>query len=140
MRQLQALPGVAVTGRVADVRPYLKHALAAVAPMRIARGVQNKVLEAMAMALPVLVSSKGLEGIAARDGEEVLLADSLADYQRLLAGLFAGTHASLGQKARVFVQRGFTWEDNLPEVVFLLKNDGVSPRHGREHEPHEQYE
>ena len=90
VQQLAALPGITVTGRVADVRPYLKHALAAVAPMRIARGVQNKVLEAMAMARPVLVSRKGLEGIAAVDGEEVLLADSPADYQRLLAEVLAG--------------------------------------------------
>ncbi len=136
VRQLAALPGVAVTGRVADVRPYLKHALAAVAPMRIARGVQNKVLEAMAMALPVLVSRKGLEGIDARDGEEVLLADSLADYQRLLAELFVGTHAAMGQRARACVQRGFSWEDNLPEVVFLLEDDRAAPRYGKEQEQH----
>ncbi|MGL4565001.1 MAG: TIGR03087 family PEP-CTERM/XrtA system glycosyltransferase, partial [Halioglobus sp.] len=83
VRQLAAVPGIAVTGRVEDVRPYLKHALAAVAPLRIARGVQNKVLEAMAMARPALVSRKGLEGITAAEGEEVLLAESAADYQRL---------------------------------------------------------
>ena len=136
VRQLAAQPGISVTGRVADVRPYLKHALAAVAPMRIARGVQNKVLEAMAMARPVLVSRKGLEGIAADDGEEVLLAESLADYQRLLAALIAGEHGTMGQKARLCVQQGFSWEDNLPEVVFLLGEDSAVPRYGREHGQH----
>jgi sugar transferase (PEP-CTERM/EpsH1 system associated) len=140
VRQLEELPGIAVTGRVADVRPYLKHALAAVAPMRVARGVQNKVLEAMAMELPVLVSRKGLEGIDARDGEEVLLADSLADYQRLLPELVAGRCATVGQRARAFVQRGFSWQDNLPEVVFLLKGDTASTRDAGGHELHEQRE
>ena len=132
VQRLAKLPGIAVTGRVADVRPFLKHALAAVAPMRIARGVQNKVLEAMAMARPVLVSRKGLEGIDARDGEEVLLADSPTDYQRLLAEILAGVHAPLGERARSCVQRGFSWEENLPEVVSLLGDEGAVPRYGRE--------
>ncbi|WP_205422767.1 TIGR03087 family PEP-CTERM/XrtA system glycosyltransferase [Seongchinamella sediminis] len=125
-------PGIVVTGRVGDVRPFLKHALAAVAPMRIARGVQNKVLEAMAMARPVLVSHKGLEGIAAIDGEELLLAESLADYQRLLAEILAGAHDAMGDQARARVLRDFSWEDNLPEVVLLLGQEGRVPRYGQE--------
>ena len=54
-----------VTGRVPDVRPYLQHADVVVAPLRIARGIQNKVLEGMAMARPVVVTGKALEGIDA---------------------------------------------------------------------------
>ena len=125
-----------MTGRVADVRPYLKHALAAVAPMRIARGVQNKVLEAMAMARPVLVSGKGLEGIAAADGAELLLAESPGDYQRLLAEVMAGAHDAVGERARACVLRDFSWEDNLPEVVLLLGEEGTLPRYGQEHQRH----
>ncbi len=132
--RLAAVEGVTVTGRVADVRPYLKHALAAVAPMRVARGVQNKVLEAMAMARPVLVSHKGLEGIAAADGEEVLLADTPADYQRLLAEVLTGVHNSMGERARTRVLRGFSWEDNLPEVVSLLGDEDAVPRYAREYQ------
>jgi sugar transferase (PEP-CTERM/EpsH1 system associated) len=132
VQRLAALPGIAVTGRVADVRPYLKYALAVVAPMRIARGVQNKVLEAMAMARPVLVSRKGLEGIAAGDREEILLADSPTDYQRLLAEVVAGVHEPIGERARSCVLRGFSWEDNLPEVVLLLGDEDAVPRYGRE--------
>ena len=97
VQQLAREAGVEVTGRVPDVRPYLKHAFAVLAPMRIARGVQNKVLEGMAMARPVLVSRKGLEGIAAGDGEEVLLAESAADYRRLLGELIRGEHDDLGR-------------------------------------------
>ena len=112
--------GVTVTGRVPDVRPYLDHALAAVAPLRVARGVQNKVLEGMAMARPVLVTAKGLEGIGARDREEVLVAESPADFLRCVDELLAGAHVGLGERARDHVRRSFSLDDNLPEVVSLL--------------------
>ena len=62
-------------GECPDVRPYVAHATAAVAPMRIARGIQNKVLEAMSMGKPVVLTSGALEGIEARPGAEVILAD-----------------------------------------------------------------
>lgn len=118
--KLKELPGVEVTGRVPDVRPYLCSAVAAIAPMRIARGVQNKVLEAMAMAKPVLVSSKGLEGIDASHGQHVLVTDSLEQYRDNLRDVLAGGHAELGQRARALVCRDFSWEASLPKVVELL--------------------
>tara|TARA_R110000772_G_scaffold129051_4_gene237019 strand:- start:36365 stop:37621 length:1257 start_codon:yes stop_codon:yes gene_type:complete len=131
VRQLAQQAGVTVTGRVPDVRPYLKHARAAIAPMRIARGVQNKVLEAMAMRLPVLVSTKGLEGIDAKDGDEVLLAESASDYVRLFGELVHGEHAQMGERARHCVQQMFNWAENLPEVVLLLGNTSAAPRYAR---------
>ncbi|MDO6705899.1 TIGR03087 family PEP-CTERM/XrtA system glycosyltransferase [Photobacterium sp. 1_MG-2023] len=63
VKSLSKVPGVVVTGRVADVRPFLFYAKAAVAPMQIARGIQNKILEAMAMEKPVLTSPLGIEGL-----------------------------------------------------------------------------
>ena len=63
VRRLTSIEGVFVTGRVDDVRPYVAHATAAVAPMRIARGIQNKVLEAMSLGRPVVVTSGALEEI-----------------------------------------------------------------------------
>ena len=69
--KLAASESIVVTGTVPDVRPYLAHANAAIAPLRIARGIQNKVLEAMAMARAVFVSTAGLEGIDAEPGREV---------------------------------------------------------------------
>ncbi|WP_295608025.1 TIGR03087 family PEP-CTERM/XrtA system glycosyltransferase [uncultured Lamprocystis sp.] len=77
-----------VTGRVVDVRPYLQYAAVVVAPMRIARGVQNKVLEGMAMGRPVVVTSKGLEGIAAVPGRDVLVADEPAAYAREIVAVW----------------------------------------------------
>lgn len=133
VQRLARLPGVSVTGRVPDVRPYLKHALAAVAPMRVARGVQNKVLEGMAMALPVLVSRQGLEGIEAEDGEHVLLADSVDEYRRGVADILAGRYPELGANARAHVQRLFDWEHTLPKVVHLLAETGAEPQHNGSH-------
>ena len=74
--KLARIDGVFVTGRVPDVRPYIAHATASVAPMRIARGIQNKVLEAMAMARPVVLTSGALEGIEADPVTETILADT----------------------------------------------------------------
>ena len=78
---------------------------------------------------PVLVSRKGLEGIAAGDGEEVLLAESAADYRRLLGELIRGEHDDLGPRARRCVLQRFSWDENLPEVVFLLGQDDAVPRY-----------
>ena len=125
VRQLEKQAGVVVTGRVEDVRPYIAHAVAAVAPMRIARGIQNKVLEAMAMAKPVLVTSKGLEGIRAFDGEELFVADDEIEFERLICDVLDRKCSSLGKAARDRVCNDFTWERSLPKVVSLLKRDNV---------------
>jgi sugar transferase (PEP-CTERM/EpsH1 system associated) len=118
--QLSSEPGVIVTGRVDDIRPYMHYAAVAVAPMRVARGVQNKVLEAMAMEKPVVVSRKGLEGIDASHGDQVLVAEQASDYVSVLFDLLTGSYADMGSTARSHVQRCFNWDENLPEVVLLL--------------------
>jgi sugar transferase (PEP-CTERM/EpsH1 system associated) len=112
---------IVVTGRVADIRPYLQYARAAVAPLRIARGIQNKVLEAMAMAIPVIVSEQGLEGVGASHGEEVLLATTVEQYVELLGEVLAGRHQALGARARATVERDFCWQSNLPALLSLLE-------------------
>ena len=65
-----------MTGRVPDVRPYLAHAAVAVAPLRIARGIQNKVLEAMEMARPVIASAEAAGGIGAVNGREIIVSSA----------------------------------------------------------------
>src|SRR5690606_24436539 len=69
VRELESHEGVHVTGRVPDVRPYLAHADVAVAPLRIARGTQNKVLEALAMARPVVCTAAAASGLDLPVGE-----------------------------------------------------------------------
>ncbi|MGB1139715.1 MAG: TIGR03087 family PEP-CTERM/XrtA system glycosyltransferase [Halioglobus sp.] len=125
--QLARRAGIQVTGRVEDIRPYLQHADVAVAPMQIARGVQNKVLEAMAMELPVVVSQRGLEGIDCAVGEDLLLADTPADYLDYISRIFAGEFAPMGERARSHVKDAFDWDNNLPEVVLLLEQAGHAP-------------
>ncbi|HCY63341.1 MAG TPA: TIGR03087 family PEP-CTERM/XrtA system glycosyltransferase [Oxalobacteraceae bacterium] len=118
---LAAHPGIRVTGTVPDVRPYLAHAHAAVAPLRIARGIQNKVLEAMAMARPVVVSSQALEGISARPGEEVLLAKDAQDFIGTLIRHLGKPDAGLGSRAREKVLTHYSWPAHLAAVDALLE-------------------
>ncbi len=110
-----ASPCVHVTGRVPDVRPYLAHATAAVAPMRIARGIQNKVMEAMAMARATIVTADALEGIEATPGTELVLADTaeaIAEAALRLAADPAGA-ARIGAAARRRVVADFSWDGRL---------------------------
>jgi sugar transferase (PEP-CTERM/EpsH1 system associated) len=109
-------PGVKVTGTVPDVRPYIAHAAVAVAPLRIARGIQNKVLEAMAMATPVVVSPQALEGIDAVPGSELVLAEDALAFAAAVATLLTGLDsaaAAIGQAARAKVQSRYSWSSNL---------------------------
>lgn len=116
VRALSAIAGVKVAGRVPDVRPYLAHARAVVVPIRVARGIQNKVLEAMAMAKPVVVTAMGLEGIGARDGTEVLVADDAEAFSDRLDRVLSGAVEAMGARAREKVVREFSWEQTLPAV------------------------
>jgi sugar transferase (PEP-CTERM/EpsH1 system associated) len=76
VRKLGDLPGVTVTGSVPDVRPYVRASAAMVAPLNIARGTQNKILEAMAMGVPVVTSPAAAGGVDAAPGEHLLVAAS----------------------------------------------------------------
>src|SRR6185369_16591780 len=76
VRKLGTIDGVTVSGSVPDVRPYLRRAALTVAPLRIARGTQNKILEAMAMGVPVVASRRAAGGVDAVPGEHLLTADS----------------------------------------------------------------
>jgi sugar transferase (PEP-CTERM/EpsH1 system associated) len=120
--KLAAIDGVTVTGRVPDVRPYLAGAVAAVAPMRIARGIQNKVLEAMAMARPVVLTSGALEGIDADPGREVALADTEDDFAAACVHLATnGDTSRLGAAARARILRDYDWDARLRQFDELLR-------------------
>ena len=127
VRALAELPGVVVTGMVPDIRPYLAHASLAVAPLRIARGIQNKVLEAMAMAKPVIASAQALEGITANTGEEVLMARDSGAFITAISALLQRPQGAIGKAARERVLADYTWERNLERVDELLSPE--TPRH-----------
>ena len=111
--ELGKQPNIVVTGTVPDVRPYIAHARAAVAPLRIARGIQNKVLEAMAMATPVVVSPQALEGIEAEPGRELVLAQDATGFADAVASLLARQDNTMGLAARARVERKYSWPSNL---------------------------
>jgi len=120
--KLEDIEGVVVTGRVEDVRPYIQFSTVVVAPMRIARGIQNKVLEGMAMAKTCVVSDQGLEGIGAIPGEELLVANSSQEWVDQLSHVVGDiSQVEMGSKARVFVTEKFSWESNVNRLFSLLK-------------------
>lgn len=117
---VQALAGeaVSVTGTVPDVRPYLQHAAAVVAPLRLARGIQNKILEAMAMGRPVVAAGSCVQAIAATEGLELLAAVEVDDYVRQLDGLLqdAAKAAAIGAAGRARVLASYSWEAHLSGI------------------------
>ena len=114
VREIAALngaDGVVVTGRVEDVRPFREGASIVVAPMRIARGVQNKVLEAMAMGKAVISTPAGLEGIDAKMGEEAVAAASPEGFAREAIAFLSNPGAArrLGEAARARILSDYQW-------------------------------
>ncbi len=122
VRALAALPGVTVTGEVPDVRPWLAAADAVVAPLLLARGVQNKLLEAMAMARPVVASAAAAEGIDATPGEHLLVADDAAAMADAVCSLFDDRSgaAKMGRAARARMIARDGWDTRLAPLGELL--------------------
>jgi len=121
--------GVRVTGEVADVRPWLAAAACVVAPLKIARGIQNKVLEAMAMARPVVASGPAAEGID-HDGT-ILSGDTVAEAADAVNGLVSDVQgaAAIGRKARERVRARYGWSARLAPLDALIGSDakGATP-------------
>lgn len=122
VRALEGVHGTRVTGAVIDVRPWLAGADMVVAPLTIARGVQNKVLEAMAMARPVLATPEAATGIPAREGQELVVANGAEALAKAALSLLhdkvrAGT---IGQSARSFVVEKCGWAGVLAPLAGLL--------------------
>jgi sugar transferase (PEP-CTERM/EpsH1 system associated) len=125
VRDLGELPGVQVTGAVGDVRPFLARAWAFVAPLRIAQGVQNKVLEAIASDLPVVCTERVLAGLSDggfRSGRDLLAADSNEEMERAIASLLEDPQARerLAGNARQRLLATYRWGANLDRLEELV--------------------
>jgi polysaccharide biosynthesis protein PslH len=120
VRALAELPRVHVTASVPDMRPYLAHAAVAVAPLRIARGIQNKVLEAMAMARPVVASPEAYEGVRAVAGRDLLVSDGAEAMAAAVAQVLTGGMPGLGAAARTAVLAGHEWNATLARLDDIL--------------------
>ena len=108
-------PHVVVTGTVPDVRPYLQHAALVVAPLRVARGIQNKILEAMAMARPVVASTSCVQAIDARPGDELVSAEKAQEFISEINALLKAPAkaAATGLAGRQRVMASYSWAAHL---------------------------
>lgn len=116
VQRLARLPGVTVTGSVPDVRPYMAHARLVVAPLRVARGIQNKVLEALSMARPVIASSAALDGLEGSSTAQVpgtLRADEPQEFARAICQLLLGEAQLEGSAGRRYVCERYGWQASL---------------------------
>jgi glycosyltransferase involved in cell wall biosynthesis len=119
VRSLADQPGVMVTGRVPDVRPYLAHARVAVAPLRIARGVQNKVLEALAMARAIVATENAVQGIpGAAQAGVVVTAEPFKFAESVISCL--ESH-QIRDQGRNFVLGNYSWARQVEELSGLLE-------------------
>jgi sugar transferase (PEP-CTERM/EpsH1 system associated) len=113
---------IIVTGAVEDVRPYLAHALMAVAPLRIARGIQNKVLEAMAMGKYIIATSAAMEGIPHHENLAVLVADEVDELVKQINSLLEIKPLTIkSNDNREFVKTQFSWQQNVSRLSQMLK-------------------
>lgn len=124
VRKLAELPGVTVTGSVPDVRPYVWRSALTVAPLNIARGTQNKILEAMAMGVPVVTSSIAAGGVDAEDEAHFLVADTPDDYARAILRILSSPEERqrLSHAGRERMLSHHTWERAMARL------DGVIER------------
>jgi sugar transferase (PEP-CTERM/EpsH1 system associated) len=135
VRALNELPGVYVTGAVGDVRPFLERAWAFVAPLRIAQGVQNKVLEAMAMDLPVVCTDRVLAGLSEggfRHGRDLLAADGDEGLEACLTSVLeeVRVRADLAEHARQRLAVSYRWKANMDRFEELLTSVVRQPARG----------
>lgn len=119
---LAADPSVTVTGYVDDLRPYLHRAQVAVDPLRIGAGLQNKVLEGMAMGLPMVATPIANEGIHAAEGRDLLVAQSPRAFANSVIQLLQDPEhrQRIGQAAREFIIQNWTWEKHFADFEQML--------------------
>jgi glycosyltransferase involved in cell wall biosynthesis len=131
VRALARESGVTVTGFVEDTREWLRRGAISVAPLRIARGIQNKVLEAMAMGHAVVGTTAATQGVEGQAGRDYLVADDAEAFTEAVAGLLARpTEAlALGRRARAFVEERYDWETVFRPLDDLLERLVPAPRY-----------
>ena len=117
--------GIVVTGRVDDIRPYITHALMCIAPMRIARGIQNKVLEAMASGKATVLTTMAADGIELPLGQQRFVCD---DPKSFLAGILdlvenEALAISVGKENREKILSQYHWDNTLSPLLDMFDAD-----------------
>ena len=130
---LAKLDGVTVTGSVPDVRPYIHAAALTVAPLAIARGTQNKIIESMAMGVPVVTSPEAAGGVDAVPGEHLIVADGPEEFARATLNMLndAGQRAALSAAGRARVLSNHNWSASMGQFEQLVDACVSAARRGR---------
>ena len=123
VRALENLPGVTVTGSVPDVRPYVRRSAVMVAPLNIARGTQNKILEAMAMGVPVVSSVVAAGGVDAVPGEHLLTASTPSEYAEAILRVVGdpAERARLATAGRNRMLSHHTWPKSMQRLDSVIE-------------------
>lgn len=122
IRALNELEGIEVVGEVPDVRPYVANARLVVVPLRVARGIQNKVLEALAMSKALVASSEALTGLATVPGKDVLQATTPREWLSQVSAAWEDSELrnQLGRAGRKYAEDHHSWEACLSPITGLL--------------------
>ena len=122
VRELAGIAGVRVTGSVPDVRPYVADAHLAVAPFRIARGIQNKVLEAMSMGRPVVGTALAFQGLSADESDGIRIAEGSEGLAREVVAMLRDPDLArrCGARARAYVERAHRWDTHVGALESIL--------------------
>jgi len=129
--------GITVTGAVDDVRPFVERAALSLCPVRVAGGVQNKILESLALGVPVVTSPEGFEGLGARgeeDGVRVARDDDAFAALSLELMRDARLRAELGRRGAEFIARSYDWDRQVAALEAVLAG-GAAPRLGQKGTP-----
>jgi len=136
VKSLSSIPGVEVTGGVDDVRDYLGAATIMVAPLRIARGIQNKVLEAMAARVPIVAAPAAFAGIEGRPGTHALVCDNAESYAQDIIKLIDDDYLKrqLVREARALVENEYAWAPAMRKLEVLMQSKIKTKEERRYHD------
>lgn len=123
VQQLAKVPGITVSGWVADIRDAYASAKLFFAPMQIGTGLQNKLLEAMAMEIPCITSDLANRSLKAENGRDLMVGESCEDYVRDILEMLSDSdkQLTLGKAGREFVKNRFSWKKSVLELEKLME-------------------
>ncbi len=121
VRRLADIDGVRLAANVKDVRPYLAYAELAVAPMRIGRGIQNKVLEALASGLPCVVTAVAMKGLDFENGV-VKVGISSTEWVQGINALLVNGHKQLSEEVQRELKHKYAWQDKVDELLAIIES------------------
>ena len=129
VKLLETIPGITVAGGVKDIRPFLEQAWVSLAPLRIARGIQNKILEAMAMGLPIVGTSQAFEGMNLSSDDGIRVANSPEEMAGEILQLLNNSQLRMAcsRQVRRYVERCHRWDVLGSELESLLVHIARNP-------------